>query len=128
MNKNGRDYKTICLYIDEKDPYQKALMELLNLVPRKKTQFLALVANDFISSFKDPSKINAKIVNDYIQWYELNSQRQGRVPVAITEAESKPQYEHEQEKKKASKAKEQNEPQSKVSMEAANKMMSSFMA
>lgn len=71
QKKGTYEYKTMSIYFDVSNPYQKECYELLQKIQKKKSLFLGLLAHEFIKQFKDAANISADDLKNYIQYYDL---------------------------------------------------------
>lgn len=60
------------LFLDEKNPYQKECLDLLEVCGHKQGRFLGLVVHDFLTRTGiDVSKMDKKKMQDYMQFLEV---------------------------------------------------------
>ncbi len=111
--------KSINLYIDKDDERQRELARILDMVPRSKTKFLALLIEDFKANFKDPSKITPKLVKDYMEYHDLLSQMSERTEKTFKAEELS-------DNGSGTKKDESMDKKEELSLNSADKMMSAF--
>jgi len=89
-NPNGTyEYKTMSIYFDISNPYQKEAYELLQKIQKKKSLFLGMLAHEFVKQFKDVSDITSDDLKNYIQYYELmNKMDNYSSPMTIPQTEN----------------------------------------
>lgn len=83
-NKKVKDtyaYKYMSIYLDVSNPYQKECYELLQMINKKKSLFLGMLAHNFIQQFKGSvDAITPEDLKKYITSYEFISQFKSTAP------------------------------------------------
>lgn len=78
--KYNYDYYSCTLYLNKEDPYQSKCIDLLKKAGKKKSQFLAILINQFLSQFNDPDNITDKDFQNYLNYFELSSKMKNAMP------------------------------------------------
>lgn len=68
--KKNYPYKYVSIYFDMSNPYQKECYELLQMINKKKSLFLGMLAHNFLKQFSS-STISKEDLTVYIKSYDL---------------------------------------------------------